>query len=206
MTRTTMTMVLATATLVGGCGIFGGPPPPTRYYVLTAVGTAATTPAASPGPVVGVGPVTIPPYLDRPQMMVRRGVNELEVTELHCWGEPLRDNIARVLTDNLSLLVPTERVSLFPWQSNVGLDYQVTVDVTAFEIGADGGTTLAARWTLRYGGDQLAIVAQRSRHTEPAPPADYQAAVSAGARALAALSEEIAAAIRADLTARAGTR
>src|SRR5437773_11975321 len=45
--------------------------PPTRFYVLpslTAADTASLSSTVKPDLTVGVGPVTLPPYLDRPQI------------------------------------------------------------------------------------------------------------------------------------------
>ena len=64
--------------------------------------------AAAQGPVIGVGPITVPKYLDRPQIVTRSGRNQLALGEFDRWAEPLQDNVLRVLAENLAFLIPTD--------------------------------------------------------------------------------------------------
>ena len=51
--------------------------PPSRFYILEPVKTDAAAQPSEPATAVGVGPVELPKYLDRPQIVVRSGANEL---------------------------------------------------------------------------------------------------------------------------------
>ena len=115
---------------------------PSRFYVLTPI---ATTKAAHypDGMAIGVGPVVIPQYLDRPQVVTRSSDNRLEVGELDQWGGRLGDNVTRVLAENLSGLLATDRVSIYPWTDPSAVGLQVTADIVAFERNAAGTVTLA---------------------------------------------------------------
>jgi hypothetical protein len=42
--------------------------------------------------------------------------NELQSDTFSQWAEPLETNFARVLAENLSVLLTTERVAVYPWQ------------------------------------------------------------------------------------------
>src|SRR3569833_1627466 len=42
---------------------------------------------------VAVGPVRVPEIVDRPQVVVRRGPNHVELAELHRWAQSLRTEI-----------------------------------------------------------------------------------------------------------------
>ena len=58
--------------------------PPTRFYVLpalTGTETAALSSVVKPDLTIGVGPVTLPPYLDRPQIVTRASRAKLELGE-----------------------------------------------------------------------------------------------------------------------------
>jgi len=58
--------------------------PPTRFYVLpvlTGAETAALSSGVKPDLTIGVGPVTLPPYLDRPQIVTRASRAKLELGE-----------------------------------------------------------------------------------------------------------------------------
>ncbi len=113
---------------------------PTRFYVLS---TIADKPAEAPANVaVGVGPINLPQYLDRPQIVTRLSSNQLAVGDFDQWGGQLDDNLARTLAGNLSILLQTDRVQLYPWKDDDSLDYAVTVDVINFEQDVDGSSLL----------------------------------------------------------------
>ena len=167
---------------------------PTRFYVLTAVPPAGGAPAAARDVTVGVGPVALPGYLDRPQIVSRTGGDEIDLAEFDQWGEPLRSAVPRVLADNLAARIPTERVVLFPWRGVRTVQYQVPVEILRFEGKPGGEVVLRARWRLLDGsGRELALRA--SAVTEATGGPGYGPLVAALSRALAALSGEIAAAI-----------
>ena len=180
---------LSLAALLAGCGTTA----PSRFYVLqSSANTEAVLPGKiAPDAIVGIGPVTLPEYLDRPQMVTRAGDNRLDLAEFDRWAEPLGGNFTRVLADNVSRLLSTERVVLFPWPSSVQVDYKVAVEVMEFEAGPGGIVTLDARWTVFGGGDS----AVRRSHFEEQAPGGYEAIAAAQSKMLGKLSLEIASAI-----------
>src|SRR5215468_100727 len=114
-------------TVLTGCSF--GRQPPTRLYVLTALPATEAAPAgaATHGLAVVVGPVDLPQYADRPQVVTGNTSNELHPAALAQWAEPLADNFVRVLAENLSLLLDTDRVAVFPWRGPLPMGYQVMV-------------------------------------------------------------------------------
>ena len=139
--------------------------------------------------------MTVPPYLDRPQIVTRASRAKLVLADLDQWAAPLHDTIARALAENLSLLIPTERVVLSPWQRTIDPDYQVTVEVLQFDRGPGGEVVLAARWSL-LDRDGKELVLRTSRLSQSAGGADYEAAVTAMGQALEALARDMAATLR----------
>ena len=191
----------------GGCSNT----PPTRFYVLSAMADRA---AAVPGKgtAIGIGPVTLPQYLNRPQIVTRSGGNQLAVAEFDQWGGDLNDNVSRVLAANLSSLLETDRVSLYPWKDEAPIDYQVTIDVVSFERGADGSSVLSAYWSVVDPRSGKAKLMRRSSYRDAGGPAapgtagstgtsqgggahPYGAVVAAMSRNLETLSRDIASAI-----------
>ena len=81
---------------------------PSRFYILNTLTASETIPAtaAARGPVIGVGPITFPKYLDRPQIVTRASRHQLTLGEFDRWAEPLQDNVSRVLAENLALPHP----------------------------------------------------------------------------------------------------
>jgi uncharacterized lipoprotein YmbA len=189
--------LLVTMLVQGGCGTT----PPAKFFLLS---PTATPPASAPDGArarrLGVGPVDLPEYLDRPQIVTRMVNSELRLADDRRWAEPLRDNFTRVLSDDLSAALGTTEVYTFPWWPSQPIDYQIIVKVLRFEGDASGNVTLVARWTIRGGPERKNLFWQRSTVSVPiSSPNDYDSLVAASSAALAQLSGEIAAAIEKQL-------
>jgi uncharacterized lipoprotein YmbA len=93
-TRLVTLAVLAACLTLTGCA----DSQPTRFYTLSPLADASGgTPLADlPEFTVGVGPVTLPPYLDRPQLVTRAGGNRMVLADFDSWVEPLQGMFARV--------------------------------------------------------------------------------------------------------------
>jgi uncharacterized lipoprotein YmbA len=178
---------------LGGCA----ESQPTRFYTLAAVPDASreAMPGLPPDLTVGVGPVTLPPYLDRPQLVTRAGDNRAVLADFDNWVEPLDGLFARVLAENLALLLGIDDVLMLPQRRLVALDYQVEVDVTRFDVDASSNAVLDARWWVLDEDGENVLRSGRSTISEPAAAGDYTAAAAALSGALGAMSTEIAQAI-----------
>jgi uncharacterized lipoprotein YmbA len=180
-------------TLAPGCARSG----PIRYYVLTEVLPAsplATAAAPRPAGAIGVGPVSLPGYLDRVQIVTRRGA-ELDVAEFDRWGEPLGVAVPRTIAANLAAQLETERVAVFPWSAATPIEHQVVVDVTRFDGVPGGDVLLEARWRV-FGQGRKELVLRSSALREATGGSGYPALVAAMNRSLGALSREIADSLR----------
>lgn len=137
---------LAAALLLAGCAST----PPSSFYTLTPLPQAAGRGGelAAGSIAVGLGPVSFPQFLDRPQIVTRDGSNRLIVNEFHRWGGTVQDDFLRVWGENLAYLLGTSRVALFPSESRLALDYRVPAEVLAFEGTADGDAVLRVRWSV----------------------------------------------------------
>lgn len=184
-------LVLATL-LVGACA---SAPPPT-LYVLTAM-----APAPAPGPlrsdarrVVALGPVTVPDYLDRADMVRRVSDDRLDVSDSERWGETLRSGLQRVLAADLA-----NRLGSGYWVSSGGRanqpEFEIPVDIESFERDGAGHAVLTASWEIRPPGGERPL-RQRKTYTR-SPAGDTGAQV----RALSANLDDLAA----DLAAALGT-
>jgi hypothetical protein len=170
---------------------------PSRFYTLSSLSDTATTPsAASNDLAIGVGPISLPNYLNRPEIVRRSTPNEFQVAEFDRWGEQLRDVFPRVMAENLSELLATDRVFLLPQRRATTIDYQVEVNVTRFDADVGGPAILAARWEI-FDDDGKSLVVDRSTFTETVEGDGYGAVATAMSRTVAAFSQEIAAAITA---------
>ncbi len=176
---------------LSGCGTSR----PANYYVLHSLQnepSGAKMPRADSDLTVGVGPIKIPDYLDRPQMATRTTLSSLQLAEFDKWAEPLEKNVTRVLAENLSLLLSTDRVVVFPWAGSVNVMYQVTVDVSQLEYTPDGKAILVAGWSVFGNEGQKLLTMKRSRIIVPVQNTGFEAIASAQSRAVEDMSREIA--------------
>jgi len=172
--------------------------PATRFYVLTPVATAsdAERVAISDAVTIGIRRVTLPEELDRPQIVVRTGANAVHIAEFDRWAAPLRESFTRVLAEDLAILIPTDRISLFPWARETAVDYDVTVEVIRFEGTLSGDCSLVADWTILKRAAKEAPMRGKSNHSERAGES-YGDMVGAQSRLIGALGRDIAAALKA---------
>jgi uncharacterized lipoprotein YmbA len=175
-----------------------GSTPPTHFYLIPPLTSGDTASPASAGQrevTLAVGPVTVPPYLDRPQIVTRTSRAKLTLADFEQWAGPLADTTARALSEDLALLIPTERVVLYPWPRNIDPDYQISVEVLQFERGPGSQVVLVARWSLLdRDGKELAL--RTSRINLTASGTDYEATATAMGRALEVLAQDMATTLR----------
>jgi uncharacterized protein len=184
-------VVLAAAS---GCGTTA----PARFYTLDSVATSDGFPASHMA--VMVGPVTIPASVDQPQFVVQVASNRVEVDEFNRWVAPLNDSIARAVAGDLTAILGTPDVAVAPL-GNFNADYWVTINVQRFESKRAEGTVLEAVWTVH----KTAGGATRSGRTvahETVQGDSFDSLAAAHSVAVAAMSGDIAATIRAQAQAR----
>ncbi|UCH21929.1 MAG: membrane integrity-associated transporter subunit PqiC [Deltaproteobacteria bacterium] len=190
-------VVAAIAMGLGGCASIS---PPANFYVLSSITESGTSPAPVGNEskiAIGVGPVNIPDYLDRSQIVTRSSPNELKVAAFDRWAESLKSSFPRVLTENLSALLNTNQVAVFPWRKAIGIEYQVIVDVVRFDATIGGNAVLVARWRILGNGGNKLYVIKKSTFTVSTNTDDYAELVSAQSQTLTDFSREIAEAIKA---------
>lgn len=186
-------LVALSLTVVAMAGCVGTSPP-VDLYTLSALERSAgqTQPDKSEKALaIAVGPASFPESLDRPQIVTRKGPNRLHADEFQRWGGPLQENFLRVLGENLSLLLATPRVVVFPADAPFPVDFRVLLQVQQFEGALGKEVVLNSRWAVIREGDRMIRVLQ-SVIREPVASDDYGALVAAESKTLAALSREIA--------------
>ncbi len=171
----------------------------TKFYVLTALAKPETSLSRFPdGDLsIGIGPVVLPDYVNRPQIVTKSNVNQLVLNDHHHRAESLNYNVSRVLSNNFSTLLGTEHISNYPWNRYTRIDYQVAIDVTRFESVLGEEAILEARWVISTDRGKNELARKRSRITRAANGDQhggdpYSALVFAESQALAELSREIA--------------
>ena len=178
------------ATAAAGCG----PSATARFYTLNSTATAQGVPATSYA--VAVGPVSVPGDVDRPQFVVQAAQNRVALQEFDRLAAPLDEAIARVVAGDLAVLLGTTQVATVPLPPGFTPAYQVTIDVQRFESVPGKGVVVDAVWVVRRsaGGDPRM---GRTVASDAAGGEGFDALAAAHSRALAKVSGDVAAAIRA---------
>lgn len=112
---------------------------PTHFYLLNDIQTQFVKKSQQMHKgVIGIGPVTFPKYLNQPQIVTRSASNQLNLDEFNQWGEPLKDNFTRVLTQDVQHNLNAYYVSMYPWPLSQKITYQVFIDVNRFDANSQG--------------------------------------------------------------------
>jgi uncharacterized protein len=187
--RLALVTVLIGIATCPGCGTS----PAARFYSLTSrnLDTVSQTGAAFR---IAVGGVAVPEIVDRPQIVLRQGANQVTIAEFARWAEPLKYQVPRAIAENLTVLLNGAQVFVYPKSADVEADCQVLLDLQRFDSTLGDAVTVEVLWTVRLaeGGK---IRNGRSVVRESISAEGYDALVAAHARALATVSRDIAKAI-----------
>jgi uncharacterized lipoprotein YmbA len=167
--------------------------PQSHFYTLSPASKPAAVAAENYS--VSVGPVAVPSAVDRPQIVVRVGTNQVDIDEFNRWASPLQSDIARVVAENLVLMLGTPDVTVFPQTTAAGASYRIVISVLRFESVPGKEATLDAVWTVR-GSKANQSRTGRTTLSVPTQGNGYAPLVAAHSLALEKLSGDVAEAIR----------
>jgi uncharacterized lipoprotein YmbA len=189
--RLRLLLVLFGAALAAGC--LGRGIAPEFFTLSPAAGSTAGPPLrARPDLGLAVGPLDLPRYLDRPEIVTRDGAHRLVLWDEHRWGGSLRGDILRVVSQDLGKLLGTERIAVYPAAPRFPLDYRVLLEILEFEGVPGKAVTLRARWTVAAGADGIAAAVGESRIEQPVASPSWEDLVAAQDAALGQLTRQIA--------------
>ena len=178
---------------------------PWRLFTLSALPRAEQTATnGSSGRVqlaIGVGPIHLPGYLDQDQIVSRVSRNRFALSENDRWAEPLADNVANVLVENLSMLLQNDEAAVYPWPGRQRPSHQLEVEVLRFETDTTGTAYLTARYFLRDVANGRTIATKEARLTVTATDRSTEQSVALLSKALGNFSVGIANVIREHLEA-----
>jgi uncharacterized protein len=177
--------------LLAGCASS----PASRFYTLTPLAQLDAKPSSQETATplsVSIAPVEIPDYLDRPQIATRDGSNELRLAEFDRWAGSLSENIAVVLAENLSILLGSDRVSVYPGIGAEKADYSVIMRVLRLDCVPGDRVLLKAQWKIFTGRDKKDVATSLKTYTESLSNDSYETMVAAVSHTLEQVSREIA--------------
>ena len=192
----------AAAALVA-CGCAGAPVPPVTWLRLPAEGVAspaAGAAAAAAGAEVWqfVLPLPLPGHLDRDSLFVPQGAGSGAAVRPLAgarWVEPLRDALPRLLREDLVRQLGGLPLWASPLPPGLAPTRQLRVEITAFEIGADGkALATQARWSIADArGARPPSVHEAGFSTPAAAAGEPESWAVAHRQAIATLAARIAA-------------
>ncbi len=183
-----LALIVLAVLAIAGCSSS----PKANFYRLDS-GTASREGQPKSGYTVAVSAVTVPRAVDRPQIVIRTGADQVAIEESERWAEPVKDQIGRVIAAELSRMLDGAYVYAYAQADSVNADCKVLIDVQRFDSIPGVGATIDVLWTVRP-----AKGAPRTGHTqayEGAHGKTYDALVAAHRVALAVVSREIADAV-----------
>lgn len=168
---------------------FGGKSPSSVFYTLKPLDTA---PATFQTPVIslGVEPVNLPGYLDKPQLVLsnENGI-ELSISETNRWAESLSTILQRTISKDLSIYLPKATVVNKNY-SRETFDYSLIVEVLKLDGVMEKNAVLEVMWSLV---DVKGTLVVQKRATFTAPIDDtYDDFVFAQSKLVGELSKQIA--------------
>jgi len=169
--------------------------PPVSFYTLAPLQEASTpkNPESSQNISIGIGPVSLPDFLNKPQIVTRKGVSKIQYSEFNRWGGYLDKAFLRVVSENLSVLLSTDQVKIFPWGGKTEPLYQVDFDVKQFDGNLGDNAELNVIWRISVTDkNSNPVITKRSFIQETVSGSDHNALVAAYNRILNKLSQEIA--------------
>ena len=187
MNTTILSALLISSLLLVGCGTS----PKTQHYILNSIERDTAPIMTAQNIVIKVGPVSVPDALDQDPIVSRTGSNSLFADEYHRWSGDYRDDMQRVLGENISILLPGSHIALGQETMLLPEDFQVIINIREFYGQLGGSVTLNVDWTVARKGKNKSVTIKKSVLQENTNGADYKDYVAAQSRLLAKLSQEI---------------
>lgn len=189
MNKPTLIIIFISALLLGTLTACSTSPAPHLYIIepMTAWANMETDNDLS----IGVGPVRLPAHLNRKGIVTHDQRYRVNAAEFDRWAEPLDHNITNALAENLSVLIPSDQVIAYPWDSAHDFDFTVQVRVITFGANPDGEVVLIASWKI-YDAANAPIELTKKRYSAARRGDDMIALVAAMSQMIGQLSRDIA--------------
>ncbi|WP_161993788.1 PqiC family protein [Muricoccus nepalensis] len=167
-------------------------PEPSLYRLLPAPGPVRRTRPLT----VELRQVSVPGYLDRPEIIRAGEGARLRSLGNERWAEPLGDLLGSVLAENLALRLPDATVVTEGGALRAEGDVVVEVDVQRFEAGSANVVELVAQVSVRSRADRERRTTRVVRARRAATGPDTPALVGAMSAALGEVAEAVASMVR----------
>ena len=165
-----------------------------KFYRLSAV-AAAPTGGSSSGLSVAIGPVSLPSYIDRAEVVFASGPNEFQIPSDALWIGSLQENISRTVAADLGRMLGSRNVRS-SLDGALKSRYRVALEVKQFHGISGQAAILDLSWKIQDGGSGQTISRQSGTFREPIVGDGYAALVKAESRLLEQCAQAIATSLR----------
>lgn len=173
--------------------------PPVRYYSLNPIDTDYQQ-DPDDAVMLGIGPLSIPDYLNRSQIVTRDVDAQMRVDDFSRWTEPLADSMHRIISTDVDNLLHGVVVVMYPYDAVVRshLDYRLVGDVNRFDADSSGLVVLEIQWAIVDTEANLLVPARRNRYqAQMVTSGDFGAMVAAMNDVLSQFSRDVAGRLKA---------
>ena len=168
--------------------------PPVRYFSLNPI-DADFRQDPDDAVMLGLGPIRMPDYLNRSQIVWRGANAEMRVNQFSRWSEPLAKSLLRIVSTDVDNLLQGVVVVVFPYEPFVRdqVDYRLVGDVNRFDAESTGQVVLEVQWGVAEVDGRVVVPVRRNRYQAQAATAgDPVDVVKAMNDALAQFSRDVA--------------
>jgi len=128
-------------------------------------------------------------------MVTKDKEGTLKFDEFDRWGESLDMGLARLIREDLTVMVPAAKFTLYPWNPSIAVKYQVILEVVQLDSEFDKNMFFAVQWTVIDVQNSKTVIIKRSEFREPINPHNYIGLAQTLSTACASLSDHIAKAL-----------
>ena len=159
---------------LAGCGSS----PPVEYFRLDARAAAYEQDSAG-ATMLGVGPLQLPDYLNRSQIVRRGSGSRVLVDDFERWAEPLKSAVHRVVAMNIDRQLLGVVAVPFPFSGQIKarVQFRLIADIHRFDAGPEGEVQLVMQWAITRVGHGLVVPSRRTTYAARARDAADTGAV-----------------------------
>lgn len=172
-----------------------GTSPPARFYTLSPISvpiSSEKTILHDKNKVIAIGPIEIPEYLDRIEIVTRANGYQLMISEFDLWGGSIKTDISRVLVENIATLLGIDNLAVIVWKTTMSESYRVPVIISQFDGIPGGSLSLKAQWAVLDKDGITYLSFREMTVVKPIKGVGYNSVVASMSDALGDLSKAIA--------------
>jgi len=170
---------------------------PVHYYQLQT--SIPLHQQAQAGTVLLVEPVNLPADVDRPQLLLEDEQGQPQLQEQHYWTASLSRLLTQAVAGNLSNQLALSTIYAAPQRSLSRYDLGLYLDIRQFSLQRDTEVRLSAAWHLDRAGNNSTVLQGYFNQALPVHSSTHAALVQAQQQLVRMMSEQIGAALQAQL-------